>query len=65
MSFVPTTLPLRLPSAIAEQFGVSVSAVRKAMFDGRLPYSIAVGATSRVFLVHPDDAAQLWGTPET
>lgn len=61
MTFVPQTLPLKLPSAIAVQFGISVSAVRKAMSDGRLPYSIADGANSRVLLIDPSDAAKIWG----
>lgn len=57
---VVTTLKLKLPSAIAEQFGVSLSAVRKAMATGRLPYFHANGATRPISLIDPDDAARLW-----
>ena len=52
--------PLKLPSAISAQFGVSISAVRKAMSTGRLPYYEAQGSTRSVFLIDPDDAAKLW-----
>lgn len=51
---------LKLPSAISAQFGVSLSAVRKAMSNGRLPYTVAHGANSIVQLIDPSDAAKLW-----
>jgi hypothetical protein len=57
---VPEVLPLRLPSAIAAEFGVSATAVRTAMHDGRLRYYIAWGATSATHLIDPEDAAKLW-----
>ena len=52
--------PLKLPSAIARQFGVSLSAVRKAMSTGRLPYVEVSGASNVVHLIDPEDAAKLW-----
>lgn len=51
---------LKLPSAISVQFGVSLSAVRKAMSTGRLPYTEAHGANNIVQLINPSDAAKLW-----
>ena len=57
---VVTTLKLQLPSAVAAEFGVSLSAVRKAMSTGRLPYYHANGATRPICLIDPDDAAKLW-----
>lgn len=54
-------LPFKLPSGIAEQFGVSVSAVRKAMVDGRLRYYTVAGSSRSTYLIDPDDAAALWG----
>jgi len=56
----PEVLPLRLPSAIAAEFGVSATAVRTAMHDGRLRYYLVWGATSPTHLVDPEDAAKVW-----
>lgn len=53
-------LRFKLPSGIAKQFGVSVSAVRKAISEGRLPYYTVSGATRNTYLIDPNDAAELW-----
>lgn len=54
-------LKFKLPSGIAEQFGVSVSGVRKAIADGRLPYYTVSGASRDTYLIDPSDAEKLWG----
>lgn len=58
-------LRFKLPSGIAEQFGVSVSAVRKAIAQGRLPYYTVSGASRDTYLIDPDDAAELWDGGES
>ena len=54
-------LRFKLPSGIAEQFGVSISAVRKALTSGRLPYYTVSGSSRDTYLIDPEDAEKLWG----